>query len=387
MTLAEFEILCSEEVRRAVDENIARDPVSIALDKRIEHASLVATQVKRLQRAKSKLPSYYAVRAILPPRAYEQSSSELCAAENNLSGTSVLDLTCGLGVDTLALSRKFSRVVSCERDEVLASITRYNLRLLGVENVTIENCSAEEYLEKTTDHFDWIFVDPDRRGEKGEKLVLLEECSPDVVALFPRIMEVADRLCIKSSPLFDTAEAERKFGNCSVEVLSLAGECKQVNIYVDGGAPTLSAAAVGMGCFEVDRSKADSYSFADAPVESSEYQYLTIPDVALVHSRLVAAAFAGKADVWSNNGVALSREYPENVLGRIFKIDEIFDFGSKELKRALKGKKIEIFRRDFPNSNSEICRKFSVKEGAAERWCFTRICGKLLAIKLVPHQR
>ena len=245
MTLAEFEILCSAEVRWAVDENIARDPVSIALDKRIEHASLVATQVKRLQRAKSKLPSYYAVRAILPPRAYEQSSSELCAAENSLAGDSVLDLTCGLGVDTLALSRKFNRVVSCERDEVLAAITRYNLSLLGVDNVTIENCSAEEYLAKTTDHFDWIFVDPDRRGENGEKLVLLEECSPNVVELFPRILEVADALCIKSSPLFDTAEAERKFGDCSVEVLSLGGECKQVNIYVDGKHPTHSAVAVG----------------------------------------------------------------------------------------------------------------------------------------------
>ena len=57
MTLAEFEILCREDVRRAIVENIARDPVSIALDKHIEHASIVATQVKRLQRAKSKLPS------------------------------------------------------------------------------------------------------------------------------------------------------------------------------------------------------------------------------------------------------------------------------------------------------------------------------------------
>ena len=114
MTLAEFEILCREDVRRAIDENIARDPVAIALDRRIEHASLVATQVKRLQRAKSKLPSYYAVRAILPPRAYEQSSSELCAACNTLSGESALDLTCGLGVDTMALSRKFKRIVSCE---------------------------------------------------------------------------------------------------------------------------------------------------------------------------------------------------------------------------------------------------------------------------------
>lgn len=387
MTLADFEILCREDVRRAIDENIARDPVSIALDKRIEHASLVATQVKRLQRAKSKLPSYYAVRAILPPRAYEQSSSELCAAENTLTGDSVLDLTCGLGVDTFALSRKFKRVVSCERDEVLAAITRYNLALLGVENVTVENCSAEEYLASTADHFDWIFVDPDRRGERGEKLVLLEECSPNVVALFPRIMEVAERLCIKSSPLFDTAEAERKFGECSVEVLSLSGECKQVNIYVDGMAPTLSAAAVGVGRFEVEYSVAEAATFADIPTDLSDYQYLIIPDVALVHSRLTAAAFVGKADVWSNNGVALSREYPENVLGRIFRIEQIFDFGSKELKKLLKGKKIEIFRRDFPFANNEICRRFSVKEGAAERWCFTRIGGKLLAIKIAPHQR
>lgn len=386
MTLAEFEILCREDVRRAIDENIARDPVAIALDRRIEHASLVATQVKRLQRAKSKLPSYYAVRAILPPRAYEQSSSELCAACNTLSGELALDLTCGLGVDTMALSRKFKRVVSCERDEVLSAITRYNLQLLGIDNVVVENCSAEEYLASTTEHFDWIFVDPDRRGERGEKLVLLEECSPDVVALFPRIMEVAERLCIKSSPLFDTAEAERKFGDCSVEVLSLAGECKQVNIYVDGKRPTLSAVAVGVGRFEVERSSVEEFSFADMPEDFSDYQYLIIPDVALVHSRLTAAAFAGKADVWSHNGVALSREPLIDILGRQFDIEQIYDFGSKELKKLLKGKKIEIFRRDFPISNSDICRRFSVKEGAAEHWCFTRIGAKLLAIKIFPHR-
>jgi hypothetical protein len=382
MTLAEFEILCSAEVRWAVDENIARDPVSIALDKRIEHASLVATQVKRLQRAKSKLPSYYAVRAILPPRAYEQSSSELCAAENSLAGDSVLDLTCGLGVDTLALSRKFNRVVSCERDEVLAAITRYNLSLLGVDNVTIENCSAEEYLAKTTDHFDWIFVDPDRRGENGEKLVLLEECSPNVVELFPRILEVADALCIKSSPLFDTAEAMRKFEHCSVEVVSLGGECKEVNIYVGDTTPTLSAVAVGQGRFEIEQSRVAEADFALPPTSFDGYNYLIIPDVALVHSRLSAAAFDGKADIWSANGVALSADMPNNVLGRIFEIEKIYDFGSKELKRALKGKRVEIFRRDFPLSNSEICKKFSVKEGAAERWCFTQIGGKRLSIKI-----
>ena len=45
----EIEILCSEEVRQAIEENIGRKPTDIALDRRIVHASVVATQVKNLQ--------------------------------------------------------------------------------------------------------------------------------------------------------------------------------------------------------------------------------------------------------------------------------------------------------------------------------------------------
>ena len=106
----EIQILCSEEVRRAIEENIGRTPTEIALDRRIPHASIVATQVKNLQKSLSKLPSYYAVRAIVPTLAYEQSSSEECALRKQLEGESVLDLTCGLGVDAYALSRRFRRV-------------------------------------------------------------------------------------------------------------------------------------------------------------------------------------------------------------------------------------------------------------------------------------
>ena len=382
MTLEEFEILTSNEVLQAIEQRIECNPIDIALDKHLEHASAVATQVKRLQRARAKLPSYYAVRATLPPRAYEQSSSEHCAMHKQLTGVSVLDLTCGLGVDTLALSRKFSRVVSLERDPVLAAVTRHNLKLLGAENVEVLCTSAEEYLATTTEHFDWIFADPDRRSERGEKMVLLEDCSPNMVALYPRLKEVADNICIKCSPLFDTAEAFRKFSNCSVETVSLGGECKEVNIYIEGREPQLTATAIGVGSFTVEQKSLESYNFASLPTSFDSYRYITLPDVALVHSRLTAAAFTGKADVWSNSGVALSIEPQQDIVGRTFGIDAIYEIGNKELKKILKGQRIEIFRRDFPLSNSEICRKFSVKEGADSRWCFTRIGAKLLAIKM-----
>ena len=52
----EFSILCSEECYEAVKANIDRKPTDIALDRRIPNASVVATQVKNLQKARTKLP-------------------------------------------------------------------------------------------------------------------------------------------------------------------------------------------------------------------------------------------------------------------------------------------------------------------------------------------
>ena len=142
----ELSILCSAECYEAVKENIGRKPTDIALDRRIAHASVVATQVKNLQKCRTKLPSYYAVQAIVPTLAYEQSSSEECALRKRLEGESVLDLTCGLGVDAYALSKRFKRVVTIERNEVVAAVARENLRRLGAENIEVINSSAEEYL-------------------------------------------------------------------------------------------------------------------------------------------------------------------------------------------------------------------------------------------------
>ena len=96
MTREELDILLLPEVRDAVDRHAGEDPLRIALDRRIPRAREVATQVKYLGRARTKLPSLWAARCIIPPRAFEQSSSEECAAAKRISSGSVLDLTCGL---------------------------------------------------------------------------------------------------------------------------------------------------------------------------------------------------------------------------------------------------------------------------------------------------
>ena len=377
----EFSILCSEESYEAVKANIDRKPTDIALDRRVPHASVVATQVKNLQKARTKLPSYFAAQAIVPTLAYEQSSSEECAVRKQLEGESVLDLTCGLGVDSLALSKRFKRVVTIERNEMVAAVARENFRRLGAENIEVVCSSAEVYLATCTDHFDWCFSDPDRRGAKGEKLVRLEDCSPNVVALMPTLKRIADKICIKCSPLFDVDEAFRLFGDCAVETVSLGGEAKEVNIYIDGSAPRLTAVAIGIGEISTSIEERNSAKWSAQPSDLSQYRYITLPDVSLQHSRMVAEAFEGKCDVWSNNGVALSTEKPEGVLGRTFEVEAIYNIDSA-FKRVIKGAKAEIYRRDFPMSNSDICKKYKCSEGGKERWCFTRIGENFVAIKM-----
>ena len=381
MTQAELDILLREEVRQAIRENLERDPLRIALDGKLPYAREVATQVKYLQRAKRKLPRLYAACGIIPQRAFEQSSSEECASAKRIGGESLLDLTCGLGMDAAALAGRFKRVVALERDQILAAVTRENMRRMSIENVEVVNASAEEYLAHCEEHFDWIYVDPDRRTDKGERVFKLEDCSPNVLALMPHIKRTGEHLAIKNSPLFDVEEAFRLFPDGSVEVVSLHDECKEVMIYLAGGEPTLSATAVGRGRVEFRRAE---LAAVVAPEEfaKDEYHYLVIPDVSLQKARIVANALQGVADVWSNNSFGFARELPEGVLGRVERIERIEIFDIKSLKRELKGKGVDIILRDFPMGVDEIRKRTASRSGNEKRIALTRIAGKSYTIYL-----
>ena len=381
MTQSELDILLREDVRQAIKENLERDPLRIALDGKLPYAREVATQVKYLQRAKRKLPRLYAACGIIPQRAFEQSSSEECASAKRIGGESLLDLTCGLGMDAAALAGRFRRVVALERDQVLASVTRENMRRMGIENVEVVNASAEEYLAQCEEHFDWIYVDPDRRTDKGERVFKLEDCSPNVLALMPHIKRTGEHLAIKNSPLFDVEEAFRLFPDASVEVVSLHDECKEVMIYLGGGEPTLSATAVGRGRVEFRRAELTAVA---SPEEfaKDEYHYLVIPDVSLQKARIVANALQGVADVWSNNSFGFARELPEGVLGRVERIERIEIFDIKSLKRELKGKGVDIVLRDFPMGVDELRKRTASRSGNEKRIALTRIAGKSYTIYL-----
>lgn len=379
ITAEEFELLRSDELRQAVAAARGRDPLDVALDRTVPHARLVATQVKYLARAERKLPTYAAAQCILPPRAFEQASSEATAAHKAIEGDTVLDLTCGLGVDSLYLSRRFRRVVALERDPLLARITSENFSRMGVANIEVVNTSAEEYLRQEGLHFDWIYADPDRRSTEGRKLVLLEACSPDIVALKPKIDRITARLCLKNSPLFDVDEALRLFPDSRVEVLSLGDECKEMLIYADGTGPLVTATALGIGSFAAAPGAVPPET---PPFDPERFRWLVIPDVALRKARLTRLHLAGKADCWSDNGFGFAAAEPHGVIGRVSPIESIEPYDPKRLKRTLKGRGVEILKRDFPLPPDELMRRLGAHPGADLRMAFTKIGNDFWAIWL-----
>lgn len=380
LTSEELALLLTEPVQQAIAAARGRDPLQVALDRRILHARLVATQVKYLARAERKLPTYAAAQCILPPLAFEQASSETCAAHKAIAGDAVLDLTCGLGVDTLFLSRRFRRVVTLERDPVLADVARENFRRLGVGNVEVVTAAAEEYLDGEGLRFDWVYADPDRRAADGRRLLRIEECSPDVLALRPRIRAAAARLCLKNSPLFDVDEALRLFPDARVEVVSLGDECKEVIVCDDGSGPLVTATALGRGSFAA-RPDAEPPA-APARFDAERYRWLVVPDVALQKARLARLHLAGKADMWSENGFAFAAEEPHGVIGRVLAIERIEPYDPRRLKRKLKGRGAEVLKRDFPLPAEELMRRLGLHAGGDLRLAFTKSGGDFWTIRL-----
>lgn len=378
----ELEIVFSTEFRQEVERNLGRNAQDVALDSRVANARLVATQVKYLQRAQKKLPSYYAARAIIPSLAFEQSSSEECAAHKRFEGNVAIDLTCGLGVDTLYLAKRFRRVVAIEQNPQLAALTRHNLALLGADNVEVVCGNSEEYVA-SLNSADLIYADPDRRSTTGKKLVRMEDCSPNIVELLPTLRAKANHIAVKLSPLFDIREAQRIFGpEADVEVISLAGEVKEVMVYwsKDEGGGQRIATAIGEGSFASCDNRVEEHTTTVEPFAPEKYGYLVVPDAALRKASLVEEwCRAEGLDHYGPYG--FSTQQPRCTMGHIYNIKVSHPYQPRKLKGLMAGK-IELIRHNFPLSSVAICKALGVKEGAGAKWAFGEIDKSLWAFEV-----
>jgi hypothetical protein len=170
-----------------------------------------------------------------PKLSLEQCSSSFTAAFKakrllhflNSLDTGV-DLTTGLGMDSFFLGKHFKSFTSIEYQDDLIELLKHNNRVLNSTNEIIL-ARAEDYI-KHISAVDFIYIDPARRGSKGEKTVAWENCTPNLLELLPKLLEKASSVAIKASPLIDITESLRQFkGACAaIDIISVRNEVKEL---------------------------------------------------------------------------------------------------------------------------------------------------------------
>ena len=194
-------------------------------------------QIEGWQTALRKLPRWADTEGIIfPPRlSMEQCSSQhtasyKCQVVERLfpepeSRGRMADLTGGFGVDFSFIAPLFQEAVYVEEQPSLCELARHNLPLLGLPKAKVFTPD-----EAPTDiDYTLIYLDPSRRNVSGRKVVALEECSPNVVALQDYLLSKAETVLVKLSPMLDITLALKKLkGVREIHTIGVEGECKEL---------------------------------------------------------------------------------------------------------------------------------------------------------------
>ncbi|NTU58580.1 MAG: class I SAM-dependent methyltransferase [Chlorobiaceae bacterium] len=385
MTSDELHALLAPEVLALIDEHVHDDPAEFAMqfhDRKELPVRAMAEQIACRQKAIKKLPSLSRFPLLYTRLGLEQASGERAAEwkAGLMSGRRIIDLTGGLGIDTIYFSRRFAEVISCERDGVLAELAEYNRNAIGVSNVEPRVGDSVAILETfPDDSFDWIFVDPARR-EQGGRSVGLEATSPDVVGLHDLMLRKAPKVCVKASPALEISGLQEKLPSLSsIVVVSVEGECKEILLLLDrtlpaGHRPSVRAVCLGEGVFEIGSQAEDLAGRVVSPVPG---QWLYEPDAAIIKARLTVDLARNLKLGFLNHTVdyltsdCLVDFFP----GRSFRIEERLPFKPKGFRAELERRgitKAAIQRRDFPVSVEELRKKYRIGESSELFLFFTK---------------
>jgi len=99
------------------------------------------------------------------------------------AGDSALDLYCGVGLFTLPLARRFSRVVGVEGNRAAAAYARRNLSDAGLSHARVEAAGVADWFARRAGRegggFDFVLLDPPRTGAEPATIA-------GILALRPR---------------------------------------------------------------------------------------------------------------------------------------------------------------------------------------------------------
>ena len=323
-------------------------------------------QIAGRQTALKKLPSWAAIDGVLyPPHLnMEQCSSEQTArykAQLAGSGDTYVDLTGGLGVDFYWMSQHFKQRYYIEQNAELCTLAEHNFHTLGLV-CSVCCCNAATYLPDIP-HADVIFLDPARRNEHGGRTYDIRDCTPNVMELLPLLMEKADKVILKLSPMFDWRKAVDDLRHVTeVHIVSVDNECKELLLVLEPMAQPLRLVCVNNDhLFEVPS------AFPPQPSSLSlQPSYLYEPNASIMKAGCFTALLQHYPvqQVSANSHLFLSSVEIEDFPGRRFQICTISSTNKQSLKEILAGvDRANITVRNFPMSVEQLRKKLHLKDG------------------------
>lgn len=356
-------------------------------------------QIQGRQMARRKLPSWAAIDGIVyPPHlSMEQCSSEatarykatmmhqltMCnapfhpAVNSSSSNSTFLDLTGGFGVDTAFLSDLFGTTVYVERQPELCAIAQSNFATLGKAITTV--CGdATDCLHQLQQHVALIFLDPARRDDHGDRTYGIADCTPNVLPLLPELLQKADRLLLKLSPMLDWRKAVADVGPQHVEqvhIVAVHGECKELLLLLSAQ----GSQAPRIICANDDSREEFALTADDFPTSPTSLislinpnghapLFLYEPNAALMKAGLFAqlALRYGIEALAPNSHLFASSHRVDDFPGRSFLLTDVSTMNKQELRsKVLPLKQANITVRNFPLSVAELRKRLKLREGGS----------------------
>ena len=341
---------------------------------------LLAAQLTLYPKAVSKLPGFTSNYCYLTSKSYEQASSEVLAGykASRFSGKILIDLTGGLGIDDIAFSKRFNKVVSVDSDTELNSLAEVNFAKLGIGNIERITSKAEEFIRKDISA-DLIYIDADRRiSGTGKKSVTLHNASPDIFKILDRLFKISPLLLLKLSPLVDITYLRKTLRYIKeIRVISFANDVKEILVLLN----TNYTGDIQIGAVDISKDGMIKEYFSGnngGSLKSSNalQKYFFEPSASLIKSGLTGEYGANNdlSYIFVGSLYFTSAVKPKELMGRWFKITAKMAFSGSAFKKYLFETKIShanISCRNFPMKPEEIKKNYRLKDGGDDYFFFT----------------
>jgi len=236
---------------------------------------------------------------------------------------------------------------------------------MGVNNIVTIPENGLNYLLKTNNRYDWIYVDPSRRDNLDKRVFLLSDCSPDLVENIELLLKYSDNILIKASPFLDISATLKDLQHTTVvNIVAVNNEVKELLFIVH----KKKESDIQIRTINIEKERFTTFNSTFRSREIPSYdlpkKYLYEPNAAIMKAGLFN-------DVSSKLNVPKlhinSHLYTSDILidfpGRQFKILKISTFDKKKLVKLIPSKKANITTRNFPQSVAEIRKKTGIRDG------------------------